>query len=319
MAQASAAYISGDYESVLIHAQRASAGGEPLGSTLLGHMYLHGLGTTQSDEMAVIWLERAAELEEPDAMIILSSLAEAGRGGLSSSQTTSFLRQAADTGDIRAAYEYGLHLKERGDPGEARIALDWLRLSADSGYTPAYLEYALALDQWVHGPQSPALALPWYIRASETGRANASLQAGLMLMHGEQGVDSDPARGAQLIKVAAEQQLPSAMGQLALLYFQGAPGLPANSERAVSWAQQGAQMGDPDSQFLFGYALATGEGTMRDLRQAYLWTLRAGQPGPFSLATDPQRQQLEAALERSLNPEIVRDVQAEAAAAGSSF
>lgn len=319
MAQASGAYITGDYESALMHAQRASAAGEPRGSTFAGHMYLHGLGTDQSDELAVLWFERAAERGEPDALIALSGLAEAGRGGLTQGQAGAFLQQAADTGDIRAAFEYGVWLMEQGDPGQARLALDWMRLSAEAGHVPAYSEYAVALDQWVHGPRDPSLALPWYIRAGNAGDAHAALQVGLLKMEGA-GVEQNRAEGVQWVKQAAEMQLPSAMGQLALLYFQGAPSLPADPYQAVVWAQRGAEGGDAEAQFLYGYALATGEGVQaQDLRNAYLWILRAGQPGPLSLADDPQRQQLEAALERALGPEVASQVQTEAIVSASSF
>ena len=50
MASASAAYVVGDFQGALIHAQRAAAGGEARGATLAGHIRLHGLSGDASDE-----------------------------------------------------------------------------------------------------------------------------------------------------------------------------------------------------------------------------------------------------------------------------
>lgn len=317
MAQASAAYMVGDYASARMHAERAAAAGEPRGATLAGHIALHGLDGEADEDAAVRWFTRAAERGEPDALIVLSRLAQAERGGLSAWQAGEFLSQAAETGDASAALEYGLHLMESGDPGRAQRTLEWLRLAAEAGHPPAFTEYALALDQWTHGPNDPALALPWYERAAQTGDPHGALQAGLLYLSGEAGT-LDEARGADLIETAAEYGLPAAMGQTALLYFQGR-GRAADPARAVSWARQGAEAGDAESQFLLAYALAIGEGAPVDRREAYLWALRSGQPGATSLAGDPSRLQLETALERALDPAVAAQVREEAILTAAEF
>lgn len=317
MAQASAAYMVGDYTGALLHAGRAAAAGEARGATLAGHIRLHGLDGPADETEAVRWFTRAAERDEPDALIILSRLARAERGGLSAWQAEDFLSQAAEAGDARAALEYGLHLMETGDPGRAQRTLEWLRLAAEAGHPPAFTEYALALDQWTHGPNDPALALPWYERAAGAGDPHAAMQAGLLYLSGEAG-PLDENRGAQFVEMAAEYGLPAAMGETALLYFQGR-GVPADPARAASWAREGAQAGDAESQFLLAYALATGDGVPVDRREAYLWALRAGQPGTASLADDPSRLQLETALERALDPAVASQVREEAILTAAEF
>ena len=307
MAAASASYIIGDYASALIHAERAAAGGEPLGATLAGHIRLHGLAGDQSDAAAVRWFRRAGELGEPDALIVLARLAGSERGGLSSWQAREFLAKAAEGGDARAAHEYGLHLMEAGDPGAAGQAIEWLRLAAESGRPAAYADYAYALGDWVHGPQDLGTAREWYGRAGDAGDGVAALLAGQMYLTGEGG-EARPERGAALIAVASELGVPAAMGQRALLLFQGGAGLDPDPVRAAGWARQGAELGDSESQFLYAYALATGDGVARDVEDAYFWVLRAGHPGPDSLKEDPDRNRLEADR-----------LQAEAAAAASPF
>jgi len=268
MASASGAYMIGDYDMALLHAQRA------------------------------------ADLNEPDALIILARLAEAGRAGLAPWQAREYFSRAAEAGDGRAAHEYGLYLMERTDPGAASTALDWLRLAAESGHTQSYADYAYALGEWPHGPRDLTQARQWYERAGEAGLAFGSLMAGTMHL-ADEGADADPERGAQLVRVAAESGLIPAMGQYALLLFQGAPGLAADPVNAAHWAHQGAQRGDPESQFLYAYALAVGDGTARDLEGAYVWAVRAGLTRDGEMADDPDRAQLEAALARAFDAETI--------------
>lgn len=316
MARALGAAVVDDWDIALIHAERAAAGGEARGATLAGHIYLNGLSSQGRDEEAALrWLRRAGEQNEPDALVILARLATNSRAGLLPSQAREFLAQAAEAGDIRAAHEYGLYLMSEGDPGAAPDALDWLRLAAESGRVTAMVDYAEALGDWVHGPGDLAAARTWYANAAQNGNGLAAAIAGTMYLEGEGG-EADPARGVRLIQTGAELGEPAAMGSIALLLFNGAPGLPADPPRAASWARQGAEAGDGESQFLYAYALATGDGTQRNLERAYYWVRRAAAEG---LATDPDRLQLEAALEGAL-PGSTRDrILAEAASDASPF
>lgn len=312
MASASGAYLTGDYTMALLHAERAAAGGEARGATLAGHILLQGLSGEPDEEAAVRWLRRAADLNEPDALIILARLAEAGRAGLAPWQAREYFSRAAEAGDGRAAHEYGLYLMARTDPGSASTAMDWLRLAAESGREDSYIDYAYALGEWAHGPHDLTAARRWYERAGEAGIAYGALMAGTMHLDGE-GADPDPARGAQLVRVAAESGLIPAMGQYALLLFQGAPGLAADPVNAAHWAHQGAQRGDPESQFLYAYALAVGDGTDRDLEEAYVWVVRAGFTRDGEMADDADRQRLEAALARALDAETLERLRQRAA------
>ena len=318
MASASAAYMVGDFQGALIHAQRAAAGGEARGATLAGHIRLHGLAGDANDADAVRWFRRAAELGEPDALIVLSRLASEGRGGLEVWQSREFLAQAAEAGDARAAHEYGLYLMERGDPGAASEALNWLQLAAESGRFEAYGDYAYALADWDHGPHDLSSARSWYQRAGEAGDPSSALIAGLMFMEGEGG-EVDEAEGAYLIRMAAEYGLPAAMGQHALLLFQGVADREPNPSEAVDWARQGADANDPDSQFLLAYALATGDGASQNLERAYYWVLRAGAPRGGRTPEDFDRDRLEASLENALPSPVLERVRVEAAVESRPF
>lgn len=319
MARALGASALGDWDLALVHAERAAAGGQPLGATLAGHILLHGLSERGVDEVAAVrWLRRAGEAGEADALIILSRLATTGRGGLEPYQARAFLAQAAEGGDERAAHEYGLYLVNEGDPGAASQAIDWLRLAAESGRVEAYADYAEAVGDWVHGPHNLAEARVWYERAGEAGDGLAAAIAASMYLNGEGG-EADPERGVRLMRMGAELGAPSAMGSYALLLFQGAPGMPPDPVRAADWARRGAEAGDGEAQFLYAYALATGDGAAQDFQQAYYWTLRAAAPRPSSLGDDPDRAQLEAALVRVLPEAVVQRIRAEAVADASAF
>ncbi|KPP82314.1 MAG: hypothetical protein HLUCCA04_06140 [Oceanicaulis sp. HLUCCA04] len=311
MARASAAYVTGDYLSARIHAERAAAVGEPRGATLAGHILLHGLAGEPDETSAVRWLNRAGEQGEIDALIILASLAAESRGGLEPHHAREYLNRAAGTGDARAAYELGTYLRESGDPGVAATALDWMRLSAEAGLPRAMAAYAAALDDWVHGPNDPELARPWYIRAGEAGDAPSAAIAGVMLITGEGGA-ADEEAGRALLRMAAEMSLPAAMGDYALLLMQDAESGDGDYQQAASWARRGAEAGDAQAQFLYAGALATGRGVLRDMEQAYVWVRRAGYPRDNSLDDDPQRERLEAQLEELFTHDTVNRLEAEA-------
>ena len=310
MVMAVRAYQNQDYVSALLHAERAAAAGDPRGATLAGHMHLHGLGVEAHDETAVRWLNRAASANHADALVILARLAENERGGLNVWQAEGFLTQAAESGSAQAAFDYGVYLKEQGDPSRAQDVLDWLRIAAEAGIEPAYGELAFTLDQWPHGPQDLDEALAWYKRAGETGDGFSALQAGLILL------DHDPqsAEGVEFIRRAAELGVPAGMGQYGLLLYQGRAGQAPDPRAAAHWFEQGAKGGDPESQFLYAFALASGDGVARDMREAYLWIVRAGLPRDGEVVEDPQRERLEAMIEQALPPNILPDLEAEAIA-----
>lgn len=311
MARASAAYLTGDYLSARVHAERAAATGEPRGATLVGHILLHGLGGTADEAGAVRWLRRAGEQDDIDALIILASLAAERRGGLEPFQAREFLSQAAETGDARAALEFGTFLRATNDPGVSHLALDWLRLAAEAGIPRAMATYAATLDDWVHGPADPALARPWYILAGEAGDAPSAAIAGVMLITGEGGA-ADEAAGRALLRMAAEMGLPAAMGDYALLLMQDAESSGEGFETGAAWAQRGAEAGDAQAQFLYAGALATGRGVIRNMEQAYVWVLRAGYPRDNALENDPQRDRLEAQLEELFTHDTLARLEAEA-------
>ncbi|WP_371392694.1 tetratricopeptide repeat protein [Glycocaulis abyssi] len=311
MARASAAYVTGDYLSARVHAERAAAAGEPRGATLAGHILLHGLSGTADEAGAVRWLRRAAEHDDIDALVILASLASERRGGLEPFHAREFLSQAAETGDARGAYEFGTFLRDTGDPGLSHLALDWLRLAAEAGMPRAMAAYAAALDDWVHGPGDPSLARPWYIRAGEAGDAPSAAIAGVMLITGEGG-PADEEAGRTLLRHAAEMGLPAAMGDYALLLMQEAEGRGGDYQQAAAWARRGAEAGDAQAQFLYAGALATGRGVLRNMEQAYVWVRRAGYPRDNSLEDNPQRDRLEAQLEELFTHDTLTRLEAEA-------
>lgn len=314
MARALRAAVLEDWDSALSYAETAAAAGEPAGALMAGHILLHGLSARgQDDAAAVRWLRRAGEAGDADALVILSRLASAERGGLTAFQAQPYLAEAAETGDARAAHEYGLYLMEHGDPGAAPEAVEWLRVASQSGRVAAYADYAHALGDWVHGPQDFEAMRDWYERAGANGVGYGALMAAAMHLGGE-GQGADPQRGVALMRSAAELGQREAMGQMALLYFQGGPDLAPDPRRAADWARRGALAGDGESQFLYAYALATGDGATRDLEQAYVWVLRAGFDRPGSLREDADRDRLEAALETALAPSRLAALQAEAVA-----
>src|SRR5450830_734810 len=100
------------------------------------------------------------------------------------------------------------------------------------------------------------------------------------------------AEGRDWLQRAAQAGDASAALQLGKLWFKGAPGLPADADRALPWLEQAADKGQDaaarwmrraaeagwaDSQFLLGQMLLYGQGVKADPLEARAWFERAAE------------------------------------------
>jgi localization factor PodJL len=145
------------------------------------------------------------------------------------------LRQAAEQGDLAAAFEVGTrHLEGRGVPA------------------------------------NPGEAARWYQRAAEGGIAPAQYRLGSLLEKGT-GVPRDVARARSLYERAAEAGNGKAMHNLAVLFAQGAVGDRPDYRAASLWFRRAAEIGVADSQYNLGILYARGLGVDQNLAESYKW------------------------------------------------
>ncbi|MEE2566562.1 tetratricopeptide repeat protein [Hyphobacterium marinum] len=272
--EAQFAYASGEYATALLRAETAAAGGHAEAATLAGIIHAEARVPQASDRAALAWFRRAADTEEPVALYWMGRLAQAGRAGLTPGTAGGYYRRAAVGGHLPSMLAYALSLKATDVPQNAPEALDWAERAAELGDVEAMYQRALMGSEWQHGPRDLADARRWFVRAAEAGHAEAALQAGLMAATGEGG-EEDAETALRWVRQSAEAGYPPAQGQYGLMLYQGWNGAEPDLVNAAYWFREGAEGGDAESQFLYAYALARGEGVTQNLEAAYGWAWMA--------------------------------------------
>ncbi|MEE2525629.1 tetratricopeptide repeat protein [Hyphobacterium sp. HN65] len=311
--RAQLAYATGEFETAHVQARTAAAAGHAQAATLAGLMHENGEIEAASDVQAVRWYRRAASQGEPVGNYRLGLMAQAARAGLAPAEARSFFQRAAQAGHVPAMLAYALLLKASPVPQDAPLAIEWAERAAQEGNVEAMFQLAQMYDGWERGPQEASAARDWYVQAAENNHAEAALQAGLMLAAGEGG-EADPDRAMELIRQSAEAGFAPAMGQYGLMLYQGWDGGEPDLTNAAEWFAQGAIGGDAESQFLYAYVSATGQGTERDLVRAYYWALMAEYEMDGLPARNVDRDRLQAQLETALTPTEAEQVRSQIAA-----
>jgi len=157
--------------------------------------------------------------------------------------------------DRAAGLAWMVRAAERGEPGAARDVNDRLRNGE-----------SLAVDE-----RAVAAALQQRV---EAGDAEAMRALGPMIVRGR-GAKPDPAAGVALMKQAFDRGAIGAAADLAQLYLLGAPGLPADRQKYLTWMQAAARRGDSEAMLSVGYAAMNGPSNDRDLALSYCWLMRA--------------------------------------------
>lgn len=152
------------------------------------------------------------------------------------------LARAAERGDAKAQYLYGLRFAE-GDG----VALDDLK------------------------------AAQWIEKAATQGLPIAQYRMGVLYERGK-GVSRDLGSAMEWYERAARAGNRKAMHNLAVIYADGSSGQPDYAQ-AARWFQAGAELGLKDSQFNLAILYERGLGVQPDLIEAYRWYAAAAAQG----------------------------------------
>jgi uncharacterized protein len=274
--QAIAAYRAGRMVEARTLSEPLANAGNSQAATMLGFMFEQGLGGAKDEPRAVAYYRQAAEKNDADALIALGRLGLDNRGQITLVETQSFLARAADLGRTDAASLLGGALLDaRFGTRDANGAARWLKSAADGG------------------------------------DAEAAYMLALLKIEGD-GVPQDRASGLEFLKQAANKNHPAAMADYGLMLYQGKTGEAPSKGGAANWFAKAAKAGDSEGQFLYAYALATGEGVARDPIQAYVWVLRSNAQASGAPEYDQDRVKLKSGLEKILRPDEVAKAAIEA-------
>ncbi|MDB5469017.1 MAG: hypothetical protein JWR84_577 [Caulobacter sp.] len=159
----------------------------------LGRAMLFGQGGSKPFLTGGMDLLEMAESREPnnaDLFYLLGRAYQVGWGERApdAARSTRYFKHAAELGDARAQWYYGMALLDgEGVRMDARQAWTWVRKSGEAGYVNGQISTAVMLAVGQGVQENDAEARLWYRKAAEQGSAHALRGLGLMLMTGEGG------------------------------------------------------------------------------------------------------------------------------------
>jgi TPR repeat protein len=149
----------------------ASETEDPRAQYELGALYARGTGSTQSDEEAVRWWNKAAKQGDMSAQYSLALMHHSGRGGMpqSASDVVAFksMLAAAEQGHVKAQLNTGwMFYKGRGVTKNEQKAAKWFERAAQQGLAAAQFELSLCYKRGVGVPQSDEWGKIWFSKAT---------------------------------------------------------------------------------------------------------------------------------------------------------
>ncbi|KGD87301.1 tetratricopeptide repeat protein [Rhizobium sp. YS-1r] len=200
MAEALAAAKSGDYETALRIWEPLARAGVARAQNNIGACFAEGLGVPRDRELALKWLELAADAGDPVGERNYAAFHMQGLTGTDA--------------DYGIAAEYYRRAAERGD-APAQDMLSWMLLEGE----------VMTAD--------PAEARRWAESAAEAGIASSMTRLG-MLYHNALGVERDPEKAVHWWRKGAERGDADAQAMLGAAWHMGA-GTARDGVEALAW------------------------------------------------------------------------------------
>ncbi len=232
----------------------------------LGQMNLNGVGTKVDLQTAKDYFEKAAALDNPDALYGLGKLyLKKDFADYNPNKAMESLIAAAKKKHEYAQYTLGkLFLKGEEVPKNVDYALRWLEEAVEQ--ENPYAQYLLG-KTFLTGEdveQDLPHAADLLKRASDQGNCYAQYTLGKALLDGTLPVDVPEA--IRLITASADSGFASAGYLLGKLFYQG-DAISQDLEKALHYLEQAAEQNNPYAAYLAGKILLTEE-TVKDVLRA---------------------------------------------------
>ncbi|MDF3056649.1 MAG: uncharacterized protein K0R17_864 [Rariglobus sp.] len=181
-------------------------------------------------------LRKQAEAGDPNAMLAYAHKI----GNTRNAEALEWVKKAAEKGQADAMLLLAGNLMATNKP----VAIQWMQKSADAGNLEAKLRLGAAMLQGSEVPRDQAGGLKLVTAAADGGFAPAQFELGRLFVTGGPDLMPQPARGVELLKKAAAQNLPAAMAILGEIYEKGVSGgIPADPREALKWYEQALKAG----------------------------------------------------------------------------
>ncbi|WFE44131.1 hypothetical protein [Verrucosispora sp. WMMD1129] len=227
--------------------ERAAELGNAEAAHNLGVLYATGRGVAQDLTVALRWYRRSAELGDVSARRMVGLMYATGQGvAVDEDEAERQWRSAAADGEVRALHDLGtLFGYHKGDLPEAA---SWYLLAAKAGVEVAEQELQLLAPK-----------LQELVRVDSRARTMLGVIRAFQL--------DDPAGGAELLTVPAQEGDPIAQRSLGYLVQHGL-GVEQDDVRAVTLYQAAADAGDGFAAFNLGVLSGSSPEAVHWLRRA---------------------------------------------------
>lgn len=131
------------------------------------------------------------------------------------------LRQAAETGEPQALFDFGAYFYQQQNYASAR---EWWGKAAAAGMVRAQIQLAMLYRDGDGGPQDKTEAARWFRKAAEQGDAAAQNEMGVLYWRGE-GVDQDRVKAGTWFERAAASGSEDAETNLGWFYLDDSQGV----------------------------------------------------------------------------------------------
>ena len=236
------AYQDKDYAKALELARPLAANGDPTAMTLLGELYLQGLGVSKNVPLAAKWYERAADKNERFACFAFATMLFEGEGvKRDAARAQLYFLKAARLGHPGAQYNMGLSQLQANPLKAAK----WFEQSASQRNGDAAYALAQLLFEGKGVGKDEVKATGYLKLGAENGSRDAMTEYAIHLFNGA-GIAKDETQAAVWFEKAAALGSPIAQNRLAKLYWKGR-GVDANKVTASAWHMKARAQGLNDA------------------------------------------------------------------------
>lgn len=233
-------------------------------------------GCSVDTETSAYWNKRGANLGNERACLAH------GLALLGSSDTreigVAFLKRAAMLGEPYAQYVLGEQLLNYGPTPEAQAeGVRWLRAACEQNYLPAMSKLAGALENGKGCAPDPLGALYWLEKGSQSGNSECQTALGTCYMYGSL-IERNTEKGHNLYHLASLQGNAWATYLLGISYEVG-DGTPQSKADAFECYLTAANKGVMSAAYKLGMAYMYGDGTEKDIPAGAKWLYKAAKEG----------------------------------------
>ena len=264
------------------HVKKAAERGDPKAMDVLGDMYAKGQGVRENYAEAAKWYRRSADVGYSEAFASMGMLSLVKALGLAGNDESAvrFARDESKKSEFVSLLSSLMRFPEKiqiRNHQEINESVKWFRKGAEQGHDPNSQFMLALLTGGGVGVQKDPVRAAELMRLAATKEPVAQALMGIYYVTGR-GVEQDPVEGARRLREAAEKEAPIAYAPLGMLYAEGV-GVVKDYAEARKWLRKGAQYNDPDAKGYLSMLHLLGWGGPQDVRQAYQLAREAAEQG----------------------------------------